>query len=132
MRVDKLDRGRHQPFYTSFVLDSGNTQRCMLIHFYTCYGIQYTYTYFLCTDVAEENIEPVLLSVDYIAQFFDNHSNMFMYFQSIELEEIEEPKQEKRWRMVLSPEMRFSFPEDEMIGSTWVKEGIFPHLRDGL
>lgn len=31
MRVDDLDRGRHQPFYTSLVLDEGATQRCKCI-----------------------------------------------------------------------------------------------------
>jgi F-box protein 21 len=32
----------------------------------------------------------------------------------------------KRWRFVLSPESKASYPEDDAIASAWVKEGILP------
>ncbi|KAF9454114.1 hypothetical protein P691DRAFT_657002 [Macrolepiota fuliginosa MF-IS2] len=106
MGVDNLDRGRHQPFYTSLVLDEGATQRY----------------------IAEENIEPIPLPEGYIEEFFEKHPNMAMYFQSVEMEETSELTNKKRWRFVLSPESRASYPEDDTIGSSWVKEGTLPEV----
>ncbi|KAJ3568594.1 hypothetical protein NP233_g5615 [Leucocoprinus birnbaumii] len=106
MRVDDLDFGRHQPFYTSLVLDEHATQRY----------------------IAEENIIPIPLPEGYIDEFFEKHPNMAMYFQGVEFEDSPEP--EKRWRMVLSPESRAHYPEDDAYGSAWVKDGVVPELVD--
>lgn len=55
---------------------------------------------------------------------------MAMYFQSVEMEETPEATERKRWRFVLSPESRASYPEDDAIGSAWVREGVLPELND--
>ncbi|KXN88780.1 F-box only protein 21 [Leucoagaricus sp. SymC.cos] len=107
MRVDGLDRGRHQPFYTSLVLDEHATQRY----------------------IAEENVNPIPLSEEHIDEFFEKHPNLAMYFQGVEFEDSPEP--EKRWRMVLSPESRANFPEDDAIASAWVRTGIIPEAGSG-
>ena len=72
------------------------------------------------TDIAEENIEPIPLSVAYIPPFFDKHPNMAMYFQSVETEQTVEEVKVKKWRFVLSPETRANYPEDDAMGSAWV------------
>ncbi len=43
-----------------------------------------------------------------------------MYFQSVETEKTPETVKVKKWRMVLSPESRANYPEDDEMGSAWV------------
>ncbi|EKM84117.1 hypothetical protein AGABI1DRAFT_110698 [Agaricus bisporus var. burnettii JB137-S8] len=102
MGVDSLDRGRHQPFYKSVVLDQEATQRY----------------------VAEDNVEAVPLPENYIEQFFEKHASMAKYFQSVQVEETSGNL--KRWRLVLSPESKANYPEDDAIASAWVQEGVLP------
>jgi hypothetical protein len=41
--------------------------------------------------------------------------------------EVQETSEDlKRWRFVLSPESKASYPEDDAVGSAWVKEGNLP------
>jgi F-box protein 21 len=123
MRVDDLDRGRHQPFYTSLVLDERGTQRCRLHDQSDSNDIT---AEFLCIDIAEENIEPIGLPEVLIEQFFEKHPIMAMYFQGVEFEDSAKPS--RRWRMNLSPESKSSYPEDDAMGSAWVRDGILPEL----
>lgn len=51
---------------------------------------------------------------------------MAMHFQSVEIAETPEPTNVKRWRMVLSPESRGNYPEDDAVASAWVREGVLP------
>jgi F-box protein 21 len=53
-----------------------------------------------------------------------------MYFQGVEFEDT--PETEKRWRMVLSPESKVNYPEDDAIGSGWVREGIILEWADDV
>ncbi|KAF9041733.1 hypothetical protein BDZ89DRAFT_1009505 [Hymenopellis radicata] len=84
MNVDKLPKGRNQPFYTSFSIDGSERY------------------------VAEDNIEPLNASLDMILQFFPVIHNFAVYFSDIETE-----KTSDRARLVLSPEMQRAFPEDD-------------------
>lgn len=78
------------------------------------------------TDIAQENINPIPLSEEFVDRFFEKHPNMAMYFQGVEMEDTSEL--EKRWRMTLSPESKANYPEDDDIGSTWVRGGGLPEL----
>lgn len=75
-------------------------------------------------DVAEDNVEAVPLPENYIEQFFEKHASMAKYFQSVQVEETSGNL--KRWRLVLSPESKANYPEDDAIASAWVQEGVLP------
>ena len=68
----------------------------------------------LLLDVAEENIVPTMLTQKLTEDIMDSFPNLGMFFSHAEFGS-------DRGRMVLSPERRSTYPEDDAVGAAWVK-----------
>lgn len=114
MNVDALSRGRHQPFYSVISLDG--TQRCE-----TPYSIFCPIPLIYSIDVAEENIKILNPTKAIIRSFFEKIPILPVHFEGVDISEEEEKP--ARGRMLLSPETRAMYPDDDALGSSWVTEG---------
>ncbi|KIJ23351.1 hypothetical protein M422DRAFT_56867, partial [Sphaerobolus stellatus SS14] len=96
MLVDKLNRGRHQPFYHSLTSDG-----------YVRY-------------VAEENIQPFSRpGLDEIQRLINANEEIGRWFDGVEVL----PSGKVRFK--LSPESQWIHPEDESFGKEVLTDGIF-------
>ncbi|KAL4263429.1 Hemimethylated DNA-binding domain-containing protein [Pleurotus pulmonarius] len=94
--IDGLSRGAHQPFYSSLSI-TANSQ-----------GVLQTF-------VAEENIQPIpLTSSDFVLQCIKFQKDFGAYFEGID-------PHPSRWRMLLSPQLRQMYPQDDVFGTSWVE-----------
>ncbi|KII94085.1 hypothetical protein PLICRDRAFT_171762 [Plicaturopsis crispa FD-325 SS-3] len=96
MGVDSLSRGRHQPFY-HVIADVGPKRY-----------------------VAEENIRPINVPRLAPAEFLNEFPTFGRYFEDVFVSE----EDHGRGRMLMSPELRTRYPEDDAVGERWVKEGV--------
>ncbi|TFK36986.1 hypothetical protein BDQ12DRAFT_736713 [Crucibulum laeve] len=100
MKVDTLPRGREQPFYN--VLSVDGSQRY----------------------VAEENISPIELEELVISHFNEANEMLPMYFEGAEINR--QNGSAGRCRLLLSPESAQAYPDDDLVGSTWVTSNVLP------
>lgn len=70
---------------------------------------------FLCSVVAEENIQPIALtSPEFVLQCIKFQKDFGAYFEGID-------SHPSRWRMLLSPQLRQMYPQDDVFGASWVE-----------
>ena len=127
MNVEALPRGRNQPFYNVFSDDG--SKRCKYKFF-----VYSTYAYYLVSsqDVAEENIWPVAFTKAHVQAVFHECPEFSVYFDG-GVTFPSEPHRERnighigaRGRLHLSPQARYAYPDDEVVGLRWLEHGVFP------
>ncbi|KAG7452319.1 uncharacterized protein BT62DRAFT_1071472 [Guyanagaster necrorhizus] len=92
MNIDSLPRGRNQPFYMCFSQD----------------GLE--------RYVSEDNIEPTLTTTGMVMEIFASAQNFPVYFSDVVATSGD------RVRLVPSPEVVQSYPEDEIAARHWLEE----------
>ncbi|KZT75034.1 hypothetical protein DAEQUDRAFT_18423 [Daedalea quercina L-15889] len=100
MEVQRLARGWDQPFY--WVLTADGNKRY----------------------AAEEDLHPIEVRKGVVKRMFDNRSVFGRFFEGVQLDE-----SRKRGRLLPTTELQTLFPEDDQIGSSWVRRGTLGNRK---
>lgn len=118
MEVQRLTHGWDQPFY--WVIAADGSKRCEL--YPSSHSLPRSPV--IHSDAAEEDLHPIDMRKSVVRRMFESRSVLSRYFEGVELD-----KTHTRGRLLPTQELQIMFPEDDQVGSSWVRRGTLGNRK---